>query len=104
MPSCIVSEVRSGTAAEAADIHVGDEIISCDGKPVHNFEEFTAFVATKKGGDAMKVELRREDRVINKEVTLGKLTADVVGSGRFVPKVINPPMMLPIAPAVPPQK
>ncbi len=102
MPNCIISEVRPGTAAESAGIRVGDEIITFDGHPVHNFEEFTGLVAAKKGGDQVKLEFRREEQVISKDVTLGRWTADVGGNGRFQPRPFNPqPFNPPVLPAIP---
>jgi hypothetical protein len=103
MPSCMVMEVQPGTAAENAGIRVGDEILSFNGEPVHNFEEFTAFVATKKGGDEVKLELRRDGRVITKDVTLGKLTADVA-TGIYKPRIVPMPVIPPVGPPVVPQR
>lgn len=69
---CRVDEVQPHSAAEAADIRPDDEIVSFEGQPIHNFEEFTALVAGKNGGDKVKLEIRRADEVISKQVTLGQ--------------------------------
>jgi hypothetical protein len=100
MPNCIINDVPPGTAAEAAGIRAGDEIVSFNGQPVHNFEEFTALVADKKGGEQVKVELRREEQLLAKDVTLGRWTADAASTGQFQPRAFIRPA-LPAVPAAP---
>ena len=101
MPTCTINDVRPGTAAEAAGIRVNDDIVGFDGKPVHSFEEFTALVSAKKGGDHITLQVQREDQTLTKEVTLGRWTADVSTSSRFTPRVLVQPVPLPNPPAVP---
>jgi PDZ domain len=69
---CRVNEVQPHSAAEAADIRLDDEIISFEGRPIHNFKEFTDLVAERYGGDRVKLEIRRGDEVLTKQVTLGQ--------------------------------
>jgi predicted metalloprotease with PDZ domain len=75
--TCLISEVREGSAAAAAGIHEGDEIITFDGQPVHNFEEFTILVSNKTGGDQIDLQVRRENEVLKKKVTLGEWQSDL---------------------------
>jgi hypothetical protein len=70
MNSCAINGVRPGTAAAEADIRPGDEIASFDGVPIHNFEEFTDQVSTKRAGDRVTLEVRRGNDTLTKEVTL----------------------------------
>ena len=65
-------EVQPHSAAEAADIRLDDEIVSFEGQPIHSFKEFTELVAEKYGGDRVKLEIRRGEEVLTKQVTLGK--------------------------------
>lgn len=69
---CRVDEVQPHSAAEAADIQQGDEIVTFEGQPIHSFEEFTALVAEKNGGDQVKLQIRRGDELLPKQVTLGQ--------------------------------
>jgi len=70
--SCIVEEVKTNTAASDAGLLDHDEITSFDGQPVRNFEELTALVAAKKGGEEVQLEIRRDGQTLTKPVTLGK--------------------------------
>ncbi len=69
---CRVGEVQPHSAAEAADIRQDDEIVSFEGKPIHSFKEFTDLVAEKYGGDRVKLQIRRGDELLTKQVTLGQ--------------------------------
>jgi hypothetical protein len=70
--SCIVEEVKAGTAAADAGLLNYDEITSFDGQPVRNFEELTALVAAKKGGEEVQLEIRRDGQTLTKLVLLGR--------------------------------
>lgn len=69
---CTVGEVVDGSAASAADIRAGDEIISIDGHAVQRFEELTALIGAKNVGDSAAIELRRDGQLITKQVSLGR--------------------------------
>ena len=69
---CRVDDVQPNSAAEAADIRLDDEIVSFEGQPIHSFKEFTDLVAEKYGGDRVKLEIRRGEEVLTKQVTLGQ--------------------------------
>jgi len=70
--SCIIEEVQPGRAASDAGLLDHDEIITFDGQPVRNFEELTALVSAKKGGEQVQLEIRRDGQTLTKPVTLGK--------------------------------
>src|SRR5262249_13838970 len=70
--SCLVLEVKPGTAASDAGLLDHDEITSFEGQPVRNFEELTALVSAKKGGEQVQLEIRRDGETLTKAVTLGK--------------------------------
>jgi len=70
--ACMISNVVRGSAAEAADIHLNDEILSIDGHPMQRFEELTSLIGAKNIGDSVSIELRRDGQLLTKHVTLGK--------------------------------
>jgi hypothetical protein len=69
---CRVSDVQEGSAASAADIHGDDIILSIDGRPIQSFDELYGLIGEKKGGDHVKLEIRRDEQVMVKNVTLGQ--------------------------------
>ena len=70
--ACIIEGVEQGTAASDAGLLDHDEITAFQGQPVRNFEELTALVSAKKGGEQVQLEIRRDGETIIKEVTLGR--------------------------------
>ena len=50
--------------AELAGIHAGDRIIAIDDKPIISVKDFTALLATKKAGDAVRVQTNRSAYVV----------------------------------------
>jgi membrane-associated protease RseP (regulator of RpoE activity) len=56
---CVVTEVASGSAAEAAGILVGDVIIAVDGQPVADFPALADAVRKHRQGDTVSVEFNR---------------------------------------------
>jgi hypothetical protein len=101
LTNCLITEVREDSAAAAAGILVGDEITSFDGKPVHDFEEFTKLVSDCKGGDQIELKIHRDNDTLTKKVTLGQWQSDqpVIFHGN--PRVRNTPAPVQI-PASPP--
>ncbi len=69
---CRVADVPEGTAASAADIRADDIILSIDGRPIQSFDELYTLVGEKKGGDHVKLEIRRDGQAMVKDVTLGQ--------------------------------
>jgi hypothetical protein len=69
---CRVTDVPEGTAASAADIRGDDIILSLDGRPIESFDELYTRIGEKRGGDHVKLEIRRDDQVLVKDVTLGQ--------------------------------
>jgi PDZ domain len=69
---CRVTDVPEGTAASAADIRGDDIVLSLDGRPIQSFDELYTLIGEKKGGDHVKLEIRRDDQVMVKDVTLGQ--------------------------------
>jgi regulator of sigma E protease len=45
----VVSEITAGSAAQAAGIHVGDQIVDINGRHIETFDDVTAIVAMRPG-------------------------------------------------------
>ncbi len=67
---CVLTNVMSGSGAEAADLVPGDEIISVDDFRVRDFSELTIAVFTHQPGDILSVAYRRNGELKRTEVTL----------------------------------
>ena len=59
----------------AADgiLNTGDEVIGIDGKEVLNHTELVKYLETKKMGDQVKVKIKRDDKIMEKSITLKKI-------------------------------
>lgn len=70
---CTISQVQPNSAAEKADIRVGDIITEYAGKPVPDFQTLTSLIGENVGGDTVTLKLRRGgDEELTKELTLGE--------------------------------
>lgn len=69
---CTINEIVPDSGAMAADLHQNDEILAIDGHPVQRFEDLTSIIGAKNAGDTVSLDVKRDDHVINKQVTLGK--------------------------------
>ncbi len=69
---CLVSGVQAGSAAERAGLQPGDVITHFEGKAVEDFDGLTKLIAEKFGGDIVKVDIRRDNELLKKEVKLGQ--------------------------------
>ena len=64
--------VQAGSAAEKAGLQPGDFITHFEGTPVADFDSLTKLISEKYGGDTVKLEVRRDNEMIKKEVKLGQ--------------------------------
>lgn len=69
---CLITVVAPDTAASEADLQRDDEVTKFDGQPIQSFEELNSLIAAKKGGEQIKLEIRRSDETLVKDITLGK--------------------------------
>lgn len=66
-----VSAVAKGTPAYVAGLRPFDVIVSVDGKPVRNRDEFDALVSKVAVGKAFKLSVRRDGLPLHLELTRG---------------------------------
>ena len=71
-PGALVGTVNPGTPAAKAGIKTDDLIVAFDGKTIRNPSELSLTVLTKKPGDEVKVELKRDGKTTTVTVKLGQ--------------------------------
>ncbi|MEM9290269.1 MAG: RIP metalloprotease RseP [Acidobacteriota bacterium] len=63
-----VSQLTPGKPAEAAGFRIGDQLIAAGGEPITTFDVFIGVISSHPG-EAVPVEIRRNDRLMELEVT-----------------------------------
>jgi S1-C subfamily serine protease len=71
-----VTEVISGTAAEAVGIRVDDVIVAVEGVPVLTMGDLVAQVRAHRPGSTVTLDILRGDEMLTLDVTLGIRTDD----------------------------
>lgn len=66
----IVREILTGSAADKAELRVGDRIVAIDGAPIFDPSQLFAAVVSHRPGAAAEVEIVRDGRLITIDVTL----------------------------------
>jgi len=66
----IVQNIVADGAASKADIKEGDVILKIDGKEVNKANELQGYIATKSAGTKVKLDIYRDGKNIEREVTL----------------------------------
>lgn len=66
-----IETVSPGSAAEAAGLLAGDEILAIDDEPMRDIAELSAAVKLRRPGDEVKLTVKRGDEVLVFEVRLG---------------------------------
>ena len=66
----IIQEVMEGGAAASKDIEAGDIIIDVDGKEINKPNELQSYVASKRAGDKITLNIFRDGEFIKRSVTL----------------------------------
>ena len=69
----LVSSVRPGSPAEVAKFLAGDVVLSFKGKPINKMRELPRVVAETPVGEKVKVEIWRDEKLIELFVVLGEL-------------------------------
>lgn len=66
-----ITDVRKGSGADQADVHVGDELISVNGLPASDYSlNAINQVFDVRPGKKVRVEIMREGKVLKKKITL----------------------------------
>ena len=72
----LVANLTEGGPAEKAKLHVGDVILSFDGKPIEEMRSLPRIVAETAVGKASKVVVWRKGKEVNLKVKLGEFPDD----------------------------
>jgi serine protease Do len=70
-----INQIMPKSAAEKAGLKVNDVILKVSGKPVKNLENFLGTLQGHKAGEVVKLLVKRGDKEIDVEATLGKRPA-----------------------------
>jgi len=65
-----ISKVLPDSSAAKAGLKVGDEVIKLDGKAVADLDDVRAVLKSKKIGDILKAELKRDGKSLKKDIKL----------------------------------
>lgn len=80
-----LAQITANSAAEQADLQVGDKIISLDGTTVQNWEQIVGYVS-QRPNTAIEVVISRDDQLLDKLVTIG--SRDVEGEIKGVMGIV----------------
>lgn len=71
-----VSQVLPATGAEKAGLKVNDIIVSLEGKPVGDLDDFMGIIGKYKAGDSVTLKVKRDDKELELKATLGRRPAN----------------------------
>ena len=74
---CQISEVVEGSGAAKGGLQSMDILMAIDGKPIRIFEDLRLCISQYDVGDTIKIDVRRGDKDLKFDVTLGKPNVDV---------------------------
>ena len=72
----LVANVEEGSPAAKAGIQAGDVIVAVDGQKVKDSADLPRLIGRRKPGEAVRVELLRQGKRLEKSVTLAELDED----------------------------
>jgi serine protease Do len=78
----LVERPIKGTPAAEAGLEAGDIIVTVDGNPVSDTNDLRFLVANKRPGTAIKLEIFRNGEIIEKTITVARLTDDAIARAR----------------------
>jgi Do/DeqQ family serine protease len=71
----LIAGIMRGSPADKAGVHTGDVLLSVNDKPVTDSQTMIELVAALEPGTKTRLKLRRENRMIEVNVTIGKRPA-----------------------------
>lgn len=89
-----ITETVRGGPSEAAGLKVGDVIVSIEGSPVISAESLSSLISSSRPGESIRVEVARDDRLLDIEVTLGKMKDEVLALRIYKPIMLQMGMVL----------
>ena len=69
---CSISTVLEDSAAAEADIRVGDVVVQVEGTKIETFQALQELISKRKPGETLVMEIFRDEKLVTKQVTLGK--------------------------------
>jgi membrane protease YdiL (CAAX protease family) len=67
---CVIHQIVAGSAAEKANLQVGDTIMSFNNKPIRDFPHLVDTIRLYQPGDAIPVEINRSESIFEVTVLL----------------------------------
>jgi len=89
----LVNKITPASAAEKAGIHVGDVILSFNGKDLDHSSDLPPLVGMSKPGSQVEVKLFRDGKTLSVPVTVGELPQDknaLAAAATATPTASNP--------------
>ena len=80
----VVLSVFPDTSAQEADIRSDDLVLTVDGNPVENPAHFAKLVGVHKGGEVVKLELKRGGESIIKQIILKEFPKETIPDGKIL--------------------
>jgi serine protease Do len=72
----VITDVGKDSPAEKAGLKAGDVLLSIDNKKIEKRDDLTDFLRTKRPGDEIIVEVRREEKTLKLPVVLARRTEE----------------------------
>lgn len=79
---------------EASGLLAGDVIVSIENSPVINAESLSSLITSSRPGESIRVRVVRDDRLLEFEVTLGKMKDEVLAQRIHQPIMIQMGMLI----------
>lgn len=89
----LVNKITPGSAAEKAGVHVGDVILSFNGKDLDHSSDLPPLVGMSKPGSQVELKLFRDGKTLSISVTIGELPQDknaLANAATVAPGTSNP--------------
>jgi regulator of sigma E protease len=91
----VVTEITSGSPAEAAGMKKGDQVLSVDGEGVSTWEELSKIIRNSKGRE-LTIKIKRDGEVL--EIRVTPITAQVGGEQVYRIGIVGPKVYPKIGP------